>query len=112
MTKRNYKFVYFKSGFGVSVQAKKTSYCVPRDDVGPYTHVELGFPTAGDSLIAGYADEPDRPMDTVYGYVPAGIVQALTIKHGGIEEGEIPPLCIDNEQAAILAEALLDIENQ
>jgi len=109
--KKNFKFVYFKSGFGVSIQAKETYYCTPRDNFGPYTEVELGFPTGPEPLIIGYADEPDRPTETVYGYVPAGIVKALIIKHGGIEEGEIPLLHIDPTQSAILAEALCDIEN-
>ena len=84
--KSNYKFVYFKSGFGISVQGSKTNYCTPRSDIGPYTAVELGFPTAPDPLIIGYAEDSDNPTETVYGWVPAGIVQALTIKHGGIEE--------------------------
>jgi hypothetical protein len=110
MMKNNYKFVYFNSGFGVSIQAKKTNYCTPRDDAGPYTEVELGFPTAPEPLIAGFADEPDRPTETVYGYVPAGVVQALIIKHGGIAEGEVPPLQMNAEQSAILAETLCAVE--
>ena len=101
-----YKRVYFKSGFDISIQASKTNYSNPRADIGPYTEVELGFPSAHEPLIIGYAEDPDNPTETVYGYVPAGVVQALSIKHGGIEEGEMPPLRIDSNQAAILAETL------
>jgi len=108
--KRNYKFTYFKSGFGVSIQASKSNYSEPRNDIGPYTSVELGFPTASEPLIIGYADDPDNPTETVYGYVPVGVVQALNIKHGGVEEGEMPPLNINAKQASILAEVLTDIE--
>ena len=101
-----YKRVYFRSGFSVSIQAKETNYCTPRNNIGPYTQVELGFPSASEPLIIGYAEDVDNPTETVYGYVPSGVVQALTIKHGGIEEGNIPPLNIDEKQAAILAESL------
>ena len=107
-----YKFVYFKSGFGVSIQGNSTNYCTPRNNFGPYTNVELGFPNAIEPLIAGYAEDPDNPIETVYGYVPAGLVQALIVKHGGVEEGEIPPLDITPEQSAILAKVLLEIENE
>lgn len=105
----NYKYVHFKSGFGASIQASDRNYCQPRDNAGPYTSVELGFPTAPEPLIAGYAEEPDRPTETVYGYVPAGVIQALIIKHGGVDEGELPPLQINAEQSVYLAEALMEI---
>jgi len=106
MPKENYKFLHFRSGFGASVQASETNYCIPRDNTGPYTHVEIGFPTAPEPLICGYADEPDRPTETVYGYIPAGLLKALVIKHGGIESGTHPELSMDAEQSAILAETL------
>ena len=109
---KNYKFVHFRSGFGVSVQARNRNYCTPRDDFGPYTQVELGFPTAPDSLIIGFAEDSDNPTETVYGYVPVGIVQALAVKHGGIIEGEFPPFDMNAKQSAILAEALLEVENE
>ena len=110
--KANYRFVQFKSGFGVSIQANERNYCEPRNNVGPYTHVELGFPSASEPLIIGYADDPDDPTGTVYGWVPVGIVQALISKHGGIEEGALPEFDINTEQAVILAETLLEVENE
>jgi hypothetical protein len=106
-----YEFVQFESGFGVSIQASQTSYCSPRNNTGPYTHVELGFPTAFEQLIISYAEDQSEPTDTVYGYVPAGLVQALTIKHGGIKSGSKPAFSIDVEQSAILAKALLEVAN-
>jgi hypothetical protein len=105
---KKYKFLYCKSGFGMSIQASETTYCIPRDNTGPYTHVEIGFPNAIDDMITGYADDPDDPTGTVYGYVPAGIVQALIIKHGGIEDGEHPIFDIDAEQSYELAKALTE----
>ncbi len=107
-----YNLANFKSGFSISIQANSRNYCTPRSDTGPYTAVELGFPTAPEPLIIGYAEDPDNPTETVYGYVPAGIVKALIIKHGGIESGSYPELDINAEQSVILAETLLEIENE
>lgn len=33
-----------------------------------------------------YAENPDEPCDTVYGYVPVEIVCQLVEKHGGIAD--------------------------
>lgn len=72
-------------GFEVSVQASESHYCSPRDNgIDRYDEVELGFPNAEESLIMNYAEEPDRPLDTVYGYVPVEIVDEMIEKHGGI----------------------------
>lgn len=70
-------------GFSVSVQAGEWAYCLPRDNDGPYTHFELGFPNQPDDLIQPYAEEPDRPTGTVYPMVPLETVLALIAKHGG-----------------------------
>ena len=74
----------FGDGNSVSVQASARHYCLPREDRGPYTHVELGFPTFIPELVMHYCEEPERPMDTVYGYVPIGLVDSLANLHGGI----------------------------
>jgi len=103
---KNYKRVYCQSGFNMSVQASETSYCTPRDNTGPYTHVEIGFPNAIDEMIIGFAEDSDDPTGTVYGWVPAGLVQALIIKHGGVEDGEHPVFDMDPEQSYELAKAL------
>lgn len=107
--KKMYSRLYCRSGFCMSVQASDTSYSSPRDNVGPYTAVEIGFPSASDPLIAGFAEDPDDPTGSVYGWVPVGLVQALIVKHGGVESGEHPPFDIDPEQASVLADALMKI---
>ncbi len=101
-----YKAVKCKDEFNVSIQASTRNYCDPRDNFGPYTTVELGFPSAADSLIMKYAEDSSNPTETVYGYVPVGIVKALLIKHGGVVQGELPPFHFNAEQALFLAEAL------
>ena len=71
-------------GFSISVQATHGSYCSPRTNIGPWGLVECGYPSAhpGDALMQ-YAEDPERPLDTVYGYVPIKIVEALIESHGG-----------------------------
>ena len=77
-------------GFKISVQAREQSYCTPRDDVGPYTHVECGFPSEADALLIPYAEDPSEPTGTVYGWVPTSVVSLLIAKHGGMISGQVP----------------------
>lgn len=58
--------------YGVSIQASENHYCMPRKNCSEYTHVEIGFPSFkfSDNFINKYADDPQNPLDTVYGYVP------------------------------------------
>ena len=73
-----------KDGFKISVQASKSHYCEPREDVGPYTQVECGYPSdrVSDALNQ-FADDPST-NDTIYAYVPIDIVEAELALHGGI----------------------------
>ena len=87
-----YKRVVCADGFNVSMQASVYAYCDPRSDSGPYSAVELGYPSEGDPLIQEYAEDQDQPTSSVYGWVPADIVRQLIAKHGGIVAGEVPPL--------------------
>ena len=73
-----------KDDFSVSVQASNFNYSSPRDNVGPYTHMELGFPSAIPTAeIMEYAETPDNPLGTVYGYVPIELIERLILIHGG-----------------------------
>ena len=72
-------------GFEVSVQASASHYCGPRDNFGPYIEVELGFPLEPVEAWMDYAENPDRPTGTVYGYVPIELVEAVLEAHGGVD---------------------------
>lgn len=79
-------------GESVSVQASETHYCSPRDNSSwddltycKYYEFELGFPSLVDSKWLEYAEQPNEPLDTVYGYVPAKLVQKVLDAHGGID---------------------------
>jgi hypothetical protein len=54
--------------------------------VGPFTSVEIGFPSARPepwAIWKQYAEEPDNPTKTVYARVPIGIASSLIKAHGG-----------------------------
>ena len=88
--KKNKKVVC-ADGFTMSVQANETAYCTPRiDGASSYSEVEIGFPNKVEPLILKYAEQPDRPTDTVYGYVPRDRVMLVVLKHGGQISGEMP----------------------
>ena len=67
------------------MQASETHYCHPRKNLGiPYTQVEVGFPNKEEPALMPYAELPDNPLGTVYGYVPIGVVLRVIRKHGGL----------------------------
>lgn len=79
--------IHCKDGFSISVQGgTEFHYCVPRKHCNQYECVELGYPSAVDTLIEEYAEDPFNMTDSVFGYVPIEIVEALIEKHGGIVE--------------------------
>ena len=72
-------------GFKISVQASSGHYCQPRE-TGAYEYhmVECGFPNQVPDFILQYAEDSERPTDTVYGYVPTELVNKLINSHGGV----------------------------
>lgn len=90
--KKQYEMVECADGFTMSVQASNRNYSNPRDDVGPYTEVEVGFPSSYDIHLHDFAENPDKPTETVYGWVPADIIIMCIASHGGMVAGELPPL--------------------
>jgi hypothetical protein len=73
-----------KDGFSLSVQATHGAYCSPRNNTGPWSAVEVGFPSAEPELIMSYCEDPEKPTETVYGYVPIRLVEELIENHGGV----------------------------
>ena len=84
-------YVVCNDGFEMSVQASSGNYCTPRDDHAEhYEAVEVGYPSAPEPLLMEYAEEPENPTQTVYGWVPSDIIRHIIDKHGGIKSGEVP----------------------
>lgn len=74
-----------EDGFRISIQASQCHYCTPREDGQiDYEEVELGYPSEREEMILDFAEDPDDPTNTVYGYVPVGVVDEMLQKHGGI----------------------------
>lgn len=75
-----------KDGFSMSVQAGYGKYSSPREDCFPeYDKFEVGYPSDREELLMPYVEDEDRPTETVYGYVPAEVLDAVIAKHGGLE---------------------------
>ena len=90
--KQKYKLLVCKDGFSMSVQADERAYCSPRNDIGPYDSVEVGYPSRQEQLLMPWCEDPGSPCDTVYGYVPSLVIWEVINKHGGHASGEIPPM--------------------
>lgn len=72
-------------GESISVQAGRYLYSTPRTDEGPWTAVEVGYPSVSPGpAILEYTETPDMPCSSVYGYVPIWLVEAFIAAHGGI----------------------------
>lgn len=81
-----FKRIECQDGFSLSVQAMDAAYCQPRDNIGPWYTVEVGFPSAKPEFIMDFCENPDKPMETVYGYVPVELVEKLIDFHGGVKK--------------------------
>ena len=69
----------------MSVQASEGHYCRPRNNFGPYSMVEVGYPSEAVPELMEYAESPQTPTGTVYGYVPVEVVDVVIAAHGGIK---------------------------
>lgn len=88
---RMYEHIVCADGASVSIQAGRHAYCTPRDDRGPYTHIEAGFPTVEPPASwREYAEDLDNLTQTVYGYMPFDCVDEFIAVHGGMVSGELP----------------------
>ncbi len=91
MSRKRNKVVQCADGFRMSVQAHDGAYCCPRTDGAErYIEVEVGFPTEAESLLMDFAEDPRKPTETVYPYVPSEMVYLVIAKHGGMIGGELP----------------------
>lgn len=77
-------------GTNLSVQASEFHYSTPRDDFGPYSEIEVGFPTKVPTPFLSYAEDKETPLRTVYPYVPVVLVQDFIDSCGGILTGKLP----------------------
>ena len=89
MTSTHIPHVICKDGFKMSVQAGQSLYSEPRDVADNYEEAEVGFPSTEESLLTTYAEDEENLCGTVYGYVPCAVIDAVIVRHGGIDESKI-----------------------
>lgn len=70
-------------GFNMSVQARAFCYCEPGNNEGPWSAVEVGFPSEREELLMEFAESPSDPTGTVYGWVPVEVISEVIAKRGG-----------------------------
>lgn len=70
-------------GLTMSVQASEWHYCDPRENVGPWRTVEIGYPSEVVDELMPWVEDRTQPLDTVYGCVPVDVVDAVIAAHGG-----------------------------
>jgi len=80
-----------RDGLKLSVQASSYHYCAPRDHVGPWTSMEIGFPSKPVPELREWRqdledDQPDE--ECVFGWVPVEKILETIEKHGGCEQLE------------------------
>lgn len=78
-------YIKTASGLELSIQASEMHYCEPRNNRGPWTKVEIGFPNRYIEELIKYADDPETPTGTVYGYVPIKLAAKIILDNGGFE---------------------------
>lgn len=99
--------IKFNNGGSASIQASRGHYSEPRNDHGPYTSMEIGFPSEGteipDSLLK-YEEtsqhgkgEGFNPYESIYAYVPVSVVKEFIDANGGISIGRIPPMAEEDD---------------
>ncbi len=87
-------------GFTMSVQAHEYSYCTPRQNEGPHTHMEGGFPSSPpldpellesrENACNPHQGYEGDPCETVYPYVAREVFEREFALHGGIVYGKLP----------------------
>lgn len=64
-------------GYRLSVQASSIHYCIPENDAGPWTHVEVQADVTNEPLLQPYDDSFVAPR------VPIAVVMLVIHRHGG-----------------------------
>jgi len=80
-----------RDGFKMSVQASSYHYSSPRSHVGPWSSMEVGFPSKPvPELRQWREDVGDDPSDEdcVFGWVPVAKILETVEKHGGCAQLE------------------------
>ncbi len=74
------------SGLELSIQASESHYCTPKQTCESiYTHWEVGFPSEKVEVLMPYVEDPDKPLNTIYAWVPTHIIEQVIKESGGVK---------------------------
>jgi hypothetical protein len=93
----NMKPIYCVDGTSLSVQASRKHSCVPKNNEGPYTAVEVGFPSVKPPESWRTFTKQDfdvKACDTVYHFLPLELVGQFIDAHGGIRPEVVPVMIV------------------
>ena len=82
------RYVICRDGFKFSLQAGPSHYSEPKAIADYYSAFEIGYPSAEESLWEQWIEPGNDPTESVYGWVPQDVINAVIKKHGGIDERE------------------------
>lgn len=77
-------------GTELSVQTGRAAYCSPRDDAGPWTHVEVGAWADIEAFAKWLDPDVDPSLDDsprhlrIYPYLPVEVLDAEIERRGGV----------------------------
>ena len=91
-----------KDGFAMSVQASRYHACTPRDDKGPYSAVEVGYPNQWEPLLLPFSNDPNPKSGyapIIYQNVPAKTLREVVERHEGLrrDSARLPELIETDE---------------
>lgn len=105
------KPIYCGDGvLNMSVQASRKHFCFPKNNEGPYTRVEVGFPsvvppqTWKEYCVGNNYDK--KPCDSVFANVPLELVASFIDLHGGIKAEAGPQTIVPEQQTPVHRTAL------
>jgi hypothetical protein len=78
-----------RDGLKLSVQASSYHYSAPRHHVGPWTSMEIGFPSKPVPELREWRqdlEDDESDEDCVFGWVPVEKILETIEKHGGCEQ--------------------------
>ena len=76
--------IYLADKSHLSVQVGDGLYSAPRDNKGPYTKAEIGYPSKKFDIILPFIEDPNSdPRKTIYPYTPIVLIAKLILQSGG-----------------------------
>ena len=89
-TLRVFRNLICRDGFSFSLQAGPAHYSEPKAIAEKYDAWEIGYPSEVEPLWLDWQEPGHGPTESVYGWVPVGVVTNVIAKHGGMIAGTVP----------------------